>query len=275
MIDRQDSGTPIGKTLLDLSDRMFAWWHLVRNGTLTRSSFQVYISGLRAEVREALAQGTACGCPQTAATCRELLSHEPKLWAFVWHEGVEPTNNAAERALRHAVLWRKGSGGTDSSRGSRFVERVLSVRETYRQQGRGLLEYLVGCCQAHLEGKAPPSLLPEVGSQLEVARVPSFSAWAACGSEHGDVPTGLHFRIPGSDFRAKRCQHYVESTPPRAPVSRSWRCVPTTVALPFWSISTPVLLEEVMLTRPRPSASLVLGILPVELGGVLFVLDED
>jgi transposase len=169
MIDRQNGGTPIGKRLLELSDRMFAWWHRVRDGTLSRSSFQVYISGLRAEVREALNQGVACGCPKTAATCRDLMAHEPKLWAFVWHEGVEPTNNAAERALRHAVLWRKDSGGTDSQGGSRFVERVLSVRETCRQQGRGLLEYMVACCQAHLEAKAPPSLLPEGGSQLEVA----------------------------------------------------------------------------------------------------------
>jgi transposase len=169
MIDRQNSGTPIGERLLSLSDRMFAWWHRVRDGTLNRSSFQVYISGLRSEVREALAQGSACGCPQTAATCRELLSHEPKLWAFVWHEDVEPTNNAAERALRHAVLWRKGSGGTDSRRGSRFVERILSVRETCRQQGRGLLSYLVECCQAHLERKAAPSLLPRNGSERCVA----------------------------------------------------------------------------------------------------------
>jgi transposase len=82
MIDRQNGGTPIGKRLLDLSDQMFAWWHRVRDGTLNRSSFQVYISGLRAKVREALIQGTACGCPKTAATCRELLTHEPKLWVF-------------------------------------------------------------------------------------------------------------------------------------------------------------------------------------------------
>ena len=169
MIDRRDSGTPVGKRLLDLSDRMFGWWHRVRDGTLSRSSFRVYISGLRAEVREALAQGTACGCPQTAATCRDLIANEPKLWAFVWHEGVEPTNNTAERALRHAVLWRKGSGGTDSQRGSRFVERVLSIRETCRQQGRGFLDYLVECCQAVSEGKKAPSLLPKGGSRLGVA----------------------------------------------------------------------------------------------------------
>jgi transposase len=169
MIDRQNSGTAIGKNLLELSDRMFAWWHRVRGGTLARSSFQVYISGLRAEVREALTQGTVCGCSQTAATCRELLVHEPKLWSFVWQEGVEPTNNAAERALRHAVLWRKGSGGTDSQRGSRFVERVLSIRETCRQQGRGLLDYLVACCQASVTGERAPSLLPRKSHRLGIA----------------------------------------------------------------------------------------------------------
>src|SRR5262245_9826133 len=169
MIDRQNGGTGGGKELLDLSELMFAWWDRVRGGTLSRFRLQGYVSGLRAEVREALIQGAACGCPKTAATCRNLTANEPKLWAFVWQEGVEPTNNAAERALRHAVLWRKGSGGTDSTRGSRFVERVLSVRETCRQQGRNLLEYLVGCCQAHLEGKGSPSLLPTTCSRLEVA----------------------------------------------------------------------------------------------------------
>jgi transposase len=169
MIDRQNSGTAAGKRLLDLSDRMFAWWHRVRDGTLNRSSFQVYVSGLRAEVREALSQGAACGCPKTAATCRDLTANESKLWAFVWREGVEPTNNAAERALRHAVLWRKGSGGTDGNRGSRFVERVLSVRETCQQQGRDLLSYLVQCCQAHLDGTDAPSLLPQKASRLGVA----------------------------------------------------------------------------------------------------------
>jgi transposase len=169
MIDRQNSGTPIGKRLLELSDRMFAWWHRVRDGTLAHSSFQVYISGLRAEVREALIQGAGCGCPKTAATCRNLSAHEARLWAFVWQEGVEPTNNAAERALRHAVLWRKGSGGTDSSRGSRFVERILSVRETCRQQGRGILGYLVECCHAHLHGEPSPSLLPKKSPRIGVA----------------------------------------------------------------------------------------------------------
>jgi transposase len=164
MVDRRNGGAAIGKRLIDLSDRMFEWWHRVRDGTLCRSSFQVYISGLRCELFEALEDGEACGCPKTAAACRDLIAHERKLWAFVWRQGIEPTNNAAERALRHAVLWRKGSGGTDGSRGSRFVERVLSIRETCRQQGRGLLVYIEECCRASLAGKATPSLLRELGS---------------------------------------------------------------------------------------------------------------
>src|SRR5262245_25704954 len=168
MIDRQNCGAAIGQRLLDLSDRMFAWWYRVRDGTLCRTSFQVYISGLRGEVFEALEDGEVCGCSKTAATCRDLIAHERKLWTFVWREGIEPTNNAAERALRHAVLWQKGSGGTDSGRGSRFVERVLSIRETCRQQGRGFLEYVVGCCQAQLRGEVVPSLLPH-DSQVAAA----------------------------------------------------------------------------------------------------------
>src|SRR3954449_8860704 len=162
MIDRQNSGTAIGKNLLELSDRMFAWWHRVRDGTLDRSSFQVYISGLRAEVRDTFIRGGACGCPQSAAACRNLTANEMRLWTFVWHEGVEPTNNAAERALRHAVLWRKGSGDTDGRRGSRFAERILSIRETCQQQGREVLEYLVPCCQAALDKAQAPSPMPQL-----------------------------------------------------------------------------------------------------------------
>ena len=75
-------------------------------------------------------------------------------------EGVEPTNNAAERALRPAVLWRKGSFGTQSDAGARFVERLLTVAMTCRQQGRSLLDYLAAVCTAAQCGHMIPSLLP-------------------------------------------------------------------------------------------------------------------
>ena len=89
-----------------------------------------------------------------------MLAGETHLWTFVRVEGIEPTNNHAERALRHGVIYRKLSGGTDSSSGSRFVERVLTVVATCRQQEINVLAYLTRCYQAHLDGRPAPSLLP-------------------------------------------------------------------------------------------------------------------
>ena len=85
---------------------------------------------------------------------------EEGLWTFARVQGVEPTNNAVERALRHAVIWRRISGGTDSAEGSRFVERMLSVVATCRQQEINVLDYLTRCYQAHLDGRPAPSLVP-------------------------------------------------------------------------------------------------------------------
>jgi transposase len=74
--------------------------------------------------------------------------------------GVEPTNNAAERALRPAVLWRKGSFGTQSDGGARFVERLLTVTATCKQQGRSVLGYLTAVCTAAQFGHPIPALFP-------------------------------------------------------------------------------------------------------------------
>lgn len=115
---------------------------------------------LQFSFRDDLHRGLGCGCPKTAATCRELLAGETHLWTFVRVEGVELTNNHAERALRHGVIYRKTSGGTDSESGSRFIERVLSVVATCRQQEINVLEYPTRCYQTHLDGQPAPSLLP-------------------------------------------------------------------------------------------------------------------
>jgi transposase len=96
---------------------------------------------------------------KAAGFCRELTKWWAGLWTFARVEGVEPTNNGAERALRPAVLWRKGSFGADSEAGSRFAERLLTVVATCRQQGRSLLDFLVAVGEAALQGTAAPSLL--------------------------------------------------------------------------------------------------------------------
>src|SRR5204863_3812768 len=96
----------------------------------------------------------------TCGFCKELVEHKDNLWTFVDDDRIEPTNNAAEQALRHAVIWRKLSFGTQLATGSRFVERMLTVIETCRRQRRNVFAWLVEAVQAHFEGRPAPSLLP-------------------------------------------------------------------------------------------------------------------
>ena len=160
MIDRKDAGAAFGEDLLLNSDLLFAAWSEVRAGTRTRRGFATRtLPWLRREVRSTLETGAACGSRRTAATCREILKVEASLWTFAAAEGVEPTNNAAERALRHAVCWRKTSFGTDSPTGSRLVERLLTTIESCRRQGRDLLQFLVQAVEAQRSKAQPPSLL--------------------------------------------------------------------------------------------------------------------
>jgi transposase len=159
MIDRGGPGKPIGERLLDLSNKMFDLWHRLKEGKQSRQQFQQAMRPVREAVKQALQDGQKCGCGKTAGTCKELLEHEEWLWTFVETEGVEPTNNEAERAERHGVLWRKISGGTDSPKGSRFVERILTVVETCRRQGKKVLDYLSGCIEACRLGQTPPTLV--------------------------------------------------------------------------------------------------------------------
>jgi transposase len=164
MIDRGGVGEAVGRQLLEYTEVLFGWWYWVRDGTWARSTFERYVRFLRGLFQEELEAGARCACPKTAATCRELLAVEPALWTFVRREGLEPTNNAAERALRHAVQWRKISYGTESARGSHFVENILTVVATCRQQERDILAYLTQCCQAFYAGTPAPSLLPQTRS---------------------------------------------------------------------------------------------------------------
>jgi transposase len=169
LIDRGGAAEPIGRRLLRLSNRLFRWWHRLEDRKVDRRRFRTAMVRLRHEVKAALEEGTRCECKTTAGTCAEILRVEESLWTFARVEGVPPTNNAAERAERHAVIWRRISGGTDSARGSRFVERMLTVVATCRQQGRSVLEYLSSCFQAARNGHAIPSLLPVAPSQIQVA----------------------------------------------------------------------------------------------------------
>jgi transposase len=169
LIDRGGDGAVVGRRWLALSHRLVRPWHRVRDGTLDGGAFPERMRRLRREVKQALGEGSRCAGAPTAATCFEILKVEEGLGTFARVEGVEPTNNAAERALRHAVIWRRISGGTDSERGSRFVERMRSGVATCRQQGRHVLASLTACFEADRRGQELPSLVPVTAPEIKVA----------------------------------------------------------------------------------------------------------
>ncbi len=169
MIDRGGDAEAIGKALLRRSDRLFRWWHRLAAEKVDWRQFRTAMVRLRREVKAALEDGVRCECPRTRGTCAEILRVEESLWTFARVPGVAPTNNAAERAVRHAVIWRRISGGTDSAQGSRFVERMLTVVATCRQQGRNVLDYLTSCFAAARSGQAIPSLSPATPPKFKAA----------------------------------------------------------------------------------------------------------
>ena len=151
----------IGEELENLTNWMFTFWHQVRDGTMTRSQFTAVMDRLRPQILQYLREGQGVPVRKVAGMCREILALEPALFTFVDIEGLEPTNNRAERAIRPAVLWRKGSFGSDSEAGSRFAERMLTVTTTLRLQNRNVLHFITECCQAAFFKRQPPSLLPQ------------------------------------------------------------------------------------------------------------------
>src|SRR5262249_54978614 len=133
-----------------------------RDGTLTKVRFagRLYTErDFRVRFRTVLARGSVCGCAKTAGAFREVLRRAVSLVLFGFVSGVEPTNNAAERALRHGVLWRKMSHGPKTVRGSEYLGCIWSVVETCRQQGRGVWDFLTACMAAAADERVLPSLL--------------------------------------------------------------------------------------------------------------------
>jgi transposase len=160
LVDRGGEAEPIGRWGLAEIERLFVLWHRFRAGDFDRQEVRRRLVPLQARLGRLLRYGQESPDRKAAALCRELRKWWTALWTFARVDGVEPTNNAAERALRPAVLWRKGSFGSDSEAGSRFAERLLTVVATCRQQGRRLLDCLVAATKAALRGRPPPSLIP-------------------------------------------------------------------------------------------------------------------
>lgn len=161
LIDRGDNQAKrLGYDLRRATCKLFEHWADYRDGTISRAAFVRRMAPVRREVEHLLLRGIRSGNTSLVGMCRELHEHRSWLWAFVRQEGVEPTNNAGERALRHAVIWRKLSFGTQSAGGSRFVETMLTVIETCRQQRRNAFQYLTAAIHSHLSHQPVLSLVP-------------------------------------------------------------------------------------------------------------------
>ena len=168
LAQRSGVSRELGEALLNHHEQLFELWHRVRDGTLERTQFIAKVEPIRQSVHKLLTEaadytiagGEKTPLAKTVRTCRQLLTVEPALWLFVTVEGIEPTNNAAEQAIRPAVLWRKCSYGSQSAQGSLFVGRIMTVVTSLRRQQRHVLDYLSEARRAKRQGLPAPSLLP-------------------------------------------------------------------------------------------------------------------
>jgi transposase len=169
-IDRGGEGGHLGEELMRQRNRFFTWYHQVREGSLPREDFEKRMPEVERAVGRLLRRAVECAEKKTAGMAREILRWEKCLWTFVDVPDLEPTNNFGERCLRHAVMYRKTSFGTQGPEGSRFVERILTAVTTLKLQRRGVLDFLTATLQAHRRGLSTPSLLPTpASSQLAFA----------------------------------------------------------------------------------------------------------
>lgn len=168
--ERPGVSAELGTRLLQQQEKLFKLWQRVRDGTLSRNDFAQLIKEIRHQIITLLQQaadysiGSKEKTPlaKTVRTCRQLLSVESAMWLFATTPGLEPTNNAAERAIRPAVIWRRTSFGSQTQAGSMFVARMLTVVTTLKSQQRNILEFITTAVANNREGKSAPSLLPSV-----------------------------------------------------------------------------------------------------------------
>jgi transposase len=149
-----------GEKGVPLADQVFKAWRSYQHEHHDRARLQAEIAPIQTQLRQPLQDAS----PKKARNrwhrqfANNLLKVWPALWTFTTIDGIEPTNNPAERALRGPVIHRKLSLGTQSDNGERFAERALSAAATCRQQRRSLFTYLSELITAHARGDPFPAL---------------------------------------------------------------------------------------------------------------------
>jgi len=150
----------LGHDLMREQRLLFEQWRRYKSGEITWRGFQRLAGPIRDQFNSLLVRGSFSGNDQLIGFCDEILPRKEHLWTFLEVEGIEPTNNTAERTLRPAVIYRKLSFGTQSAAGSRYLERILTISESCRLQNRNAYEYLIEAMQAKFRHRSAPSLLP-------------------------------------------------------------------------------------------------------------------
>ena len=150
----------IGEKAKDIARALFWAWKDFRTGDIDRETLSMCLRPVQKELEALLREGIRVSHQATATFCQNLLDLGPALSTFIRVEGVEPTNNHAERVLRRAVIWRKRSFGADSEDGCRFVERVMTAVMSRRLQKLPVLAFLEAAIRARRSGQPAPSLLP-------------------------------------------------------------------------------------------------------------------
>ena len=154
----------LGEKLLECKKTIFDFWHQFNNGQITREELIKQIEGSPKEDLRVLLKAGAVHedcCNKTKATCIDFFNRFDMLWLFIYTEGVEPTNNLAERGFRHGVIWRKHSYGSQSETGERFVERVMTVVTTLKLRSKNSFDYFTECFRSLIQGDHPPPVLTE------------------------------------------------------------------------------------------------------------------
>lgn len=148
-----------GRELIQATSLVFKYWKDLKAGRLDRATFQRWMRPLQQQMETILARACKANIKNLSGSCENILDHREALWMFVDHDGVEPTNNHAERELRTCVLWRRRSFGSQSDDGERYAARIMTVVQTARKRGVNILKFLERCCTAWLSNHASPCLL--------------------------------------------------------------------------------------------------------------------
>ena len=167
--ERPGASAEFGAQLLGLQQQLFGHWHRYKEGKIDwpalqqscRPIRQTFETTLQRVVELGYQRGERTPWASTVRTCQQLQKVTGGLWTFLETRGIEPTNNAAERALRQSVIQRKISQGVQSRQGAICRSRLLTVTTTLRQQGRDVWEFLEQAWIAHHRGGVMPSLLSD------------------------------------------------------------------------------------------------------------------